>query len=177
MVNVEKYNFPQTVLHWVSAVLVVFLLMIGSLVLSELPNTDPNKITSLKGHMILGFLALLLTVTRIVWRKKSTQPAAVKTGSTFLDKSAGMAHIALNLIVLFVSMSGIGIALQAGLGEIVFLGNGLLPVNFFEFPARITHGLLTKVLLGLVLLHVIAALYHQFIIKDGLFKRISLFKG
>ncbi len=177
MASIEKYNFPQIAMHWINAVLIIFLLIMGSFVLSHLPNSDPGKLAALKGHMILGFSALLLTAVRILWRKKSAQPNSIATSSSLLDKSAIAAHIALNLLVLIVAMSGIGIALQSGLVDIVFLGTGALPVDFFEYPARIAHGLLTKVLLGVISLHFIAALYHQLVLKDQLFKRVSPFKS
>jgi cytochrome b561 len=141
-----------------------------------LPNTDPDKITALKGHMIFDILAFLLTVIRIILHRRSAQPNPIQACNSLLDKSATIAHIALNVLVLIVSLSCICIVLQAGLGEIVFLGDDILPINFYEFTARIVHGVLTKVLIGFILLHVTAALYHQFIIKDEIFMRVSLFK-
>lgn len=89
-----------------------------------------------------------------------------------LDKLGIAAHYGLNILTLLVAASGIGIAMQAGLPGIVFGGEGNLPADFWDYPTRLAHGLLTKLLLALIVLHVVGALYHQFVVKDRLFARI-----
>ncbi len=169
-----KYNKIQVLLHWITAVLVLFMLLMGIFVLEEMPNSDPIKLVGLKGHMIIGVIVLVLTIVRIVWRYLSAQPAHVKTNNALLDKLAVFAHIALNLLTLLVVLSGIGISIQAGLPDIVFGGQGVLPESFNEFPARIAHGILVKLLTLLVIVHIIAAYYHQLVLKDNLFSRMLL---
>ena len=51
-------------------------------------------------------------------------------------------------------------------------GQGALPKDFLEFPLRLAHGVLTKLLGALIFLHVVGALYHQFHLKDQLFRRM-----
>jgi len=122
--------------------------------------------------MIFGSVILLLTLARIVWRRKSPQPAHAATGNPLLDKLGVAAHYALNIVVLLVAASGIALAFQAGLPGIVFGGEGQLPADFWSYTPRKAHGLLTKLLMALIVLHVVGGLYHQFIIKDGLFRRM-----
>lgn len=69
--------------------------------------------------------------------------------------------------------SGIVLALQAGLPGIVFGGDGSLPESFAGFRPRAAHGVLSRLLLALIALHVIAALYHRFVRRDGLLGRMS----
>ena len=172
----KKYNNTQVTLHWISAVLVLFMLFMGTFILKETPNSDPMKLIALKGHMIFGGIILLLTILRITWRRASTQPAHTETGNPFMDKLGIVAHYALNILTLLVALSGIGIAVKAGLPDIVFNGQGVLPESFNEFLPRIAHGILVKLLATLIALHVIAGLYHQFVLKDGLFSRMSFKK-
>jgi len=55
---------------------------------------------------------------------------------------------------------------------IVFGGSGApLPPDFTIYPTRLAHGILAALLVGFILLHVLAAIYHQFVRKDGLFRR------
>lgn len=176
MSNLKKYNTTQVALHWLVAILVLLMLFMGMTVLEETPNSDPAKIDALKGHMTIGGIILLLTIVRIIWRKKSEQPAHVVTDNPLMDKLGVAAHYALNILTLLVALSGVGIAIQAGLPDIVFNGQGTLPENFDEFLPRLAHGLFVKLLAALVLLHVIGALYHQFVLKDGIFDRISFRK-
>lgn len=168
----SKYNNVQVALHWLVALLVLFMLFMGNFVLAGTPNTDPMKIAGLRGHMIAGSAILLLTLVRLAWRRMSVQPPHADTGNALLDKLGVAAHYALNILALLVAASGIGIALQAGLPGIVFGGQGTLPEDFFVYPPRIAHGILTKLLLALIVLHVVGALYHQFIVKDRLFARV-----
>jgi cytochrome b561 len=170
--KISNYNTVQITLHWVVALLVLFMLAMGTLVLAQTPNSDPSKLTALRGHMVFGSVILLLTLLRLVWRRMSAQPDHAETGNALLDKLGVAAHYALNLLTLLAAGSGIGLALQAGLPGIVFGGEGSLPSDFWAYTSRIAHGILTKLLAALIVLHVVGALYHQFIIKDRLFGRI-----
>ena len=167
-----KYNNFQVALHWLVALMVLFMMIMGTFVLTQTPNSDPSKVLALRGHMIFGSAILLLTLVRLIWRRMSTQPDHAETGNALLDKLGVAAHYALNFLTLLVAASGIGIAFQAGLPGIVFGGQGNLPPDFWAYTPRIAHGILTKLLAALIALHVIGALYHQFIIKDRLFARI-----
>lgn len=170
--NPSKYNNPQVALHWLVAMLVLFMLIMGTFILSQTPNSDPSKVMALRGHMVFGSIILLLTLIRLVWRRMSAQPDHADTGNAFLDRLGVAAHYALNILTLLVAASGIGIALQAGLPGVVFGGQGSLPQDFWMYPARTAHGVLTKLLVALIALHVVGALYHQFVIKDRLFSRV-----
>jgi cytochrome b561 len=68
--------------------------------------------------------------------------------------------------------SGIIMALQTGLFDTVFAGRGQIPADFWIFPIRSVHYVLSRLLMALILLHVAAALYHAVILRDGLLKRI-----
>jgi cytochrome b561 len=69
--------------------------------------------------------------------------------------------------------SGVGLALQSGATEAVFFG-GSFTEDFKVFTLRKIHGLLSRVAMGLIAVHILAALYHQFVLKDNLLARMSL---
>jgi cytochrome b561 len=72
-------------------------------------------------------------------------------------------------------MAGTGYAtgILAGLPAIVFGGSGApLPRTFNIYPTFVAHGYFAVLLVGFIALHVLAAFYHQFVRKDGLFRRI-----
>jgi cytochrome b561 len=55
----------------------------------------------------------------------------------------------------------------------VFGGSGEpLPPTLMIYPTRVAHGLIATLLAGFIILHVLAAFYHQFVRKDGLFRRM-----
>jgi cytochrome b561 len=162
-----RYAKPQIAIHWLAAALIAFLLVTGTFVLADLPNTA-QKIGNLRIHMILGGLAGLLVIGRIILRKRSPVPPPVAG-----QKLAKLGHMALNLVVLLMVISGVILALRSGTFDAVF-GNGVLPESFRNFGPRRIHGIASRVAMGLIALHVLAALYHQFIVKDGLLARMGL---
>lgn len=161
-----RYAKPQVAVHWLAAALIVFLLATGSLVLADLPNTV-EKIGNLRIHMILGALAGLLVITRIVMGRRL--PASPALPGAALARAG---HIALNLLILLMAASGMVLALQSGAFDAIF-GSGVLPEDFKSFTPRTIHGFASRVAMGLIALHVLAALYHQFIARDGLLWRMS----
>jgi cytochrome b561 len=55
----------------------------------------------------------------------------------------------------------------------VFAGSGApLPPTFAVYPTWVAHGYIAALLVGFITLHVLAALYHQFVRRDGLFRRM-----
>ena len=84
-----------------------------------------------------------------------------------------MTHYAFYLVVIALCVSGIALARMAGLPEIVFGGSGEpLPSDFSQFAPRMAHGILATILGMLVLGHIAAFAYHQWVRKDRLFSRL-----
>ena len=169
-----RYHPALVALHWLLALLIVFSLAMGTLSLKEIPNASPDKLFALRGHMVLGVAILVLMVVRFAVRMGTPRPAL--PGQGFLNHAAPLAHYGLYALVILMAASGVALALQAGLPEIVFRGAGSLPESFSAFTPRRVHGLLARLLLALIALHVLAALYHQFVRRDGLLRRLSFGK-
>ena len=73
--------------------------------------------------------------------------------------------------------TGIGIAVSAGLFEIVFGGSGTpLPDSFDVFPPRAGHEIVANLLRIVIVLHILGWAYHQFVLRDRLFSRMWLSK-
>jgi cytochrome b561 len=123
--------------------------------------------------MSAGVLILVLMLVRLLVRLATAQPRPAVTGSAFLDRVARLTHLTLYVLVTLMAASGIALAVQAGLPGIVFGGAGALPESFAGFRPRALHGVVSRLLLVLIALHVIAALYHQFVRRDGLLGRMS----
>ena len=169
----KRYHPLLVSLHWLLAGLILFSLLYGSNILEGMPNDDPEKIAVLKVHMSIGFLVFILMVVRLVVRIKTNKPAEIDTGNVLINKAGKYAHYLFYVLVFLIVASGIGISILAGLPEIVFEGSGVaLPDTFNDLLPRKAHGLLTKILFLLIVVHLLAALYHQFIRKDGLLSRM-----
>lgn len=168
-----RYHPLLVTLHWLLAVLIITSLIMGSQVLAKTPNDDPFKLTSLAMHMSVGILILALMLFRLVLRMRTRRPPEADIGNAMLNKGASLAHWLFYLVVIAMCASGIGISILAGLPDIVFGGSGdPLPASFDQFAPRVAHGILAWVLTVLIAGHFLAALYHHFVRKDGLLKRM-----
>ncbi|MBV6393651.1 MAG: Cytochrome b561 [Anaerolineales bacterium] len=171
----SRYSPLMVAFHWLT-VLLVFAAFVAGKFVSRIPNDDASKLAPLAIHMIIGILTLLTIVARFVVRMRTPQPAYASTGSALLDGLGKFAHYALYLFVFLIAASGMSLSIQAGLPQTVFGGNGSLPADFFDFAARALHGFIAPALFLLILLHIGAAFYHQFALKDNLFARMRFGK-
>ena len=173
----KRYHPILVVIHWVMLVLIVMAWTSGQFVLEHTPNSDPGKIDALRMHMIVGLIASAHLILRLITKLRSEQPPHAKTGSALFDKAGVWAPWAFYVVILLIVASGMGTAVFAGLIEIVFQGCGApLPANFDDVPPLGAHEFVAAILFLLVIGHVVAALYHQYWLKDGLFSRIGFGK-
>lgn len=173
MPEVSRYHPVLVTLHWLLAVLIIAALALGALVMAKLPNSEPMKIEALRSHMFGGGLILALMLLRLFVRTRTTHPPTAATGSSLLDKVAWASHRLFYILIIAMVASGATMALQAGLFEIVYGGRGTLPPDLWVYPIRSVHYLVSRLLMTLIALHVAGALYHTFILKDGLLRRIA----
>jgi cytochrome b561 len=172
-VMVSRYHPLLVTLHWLLAVLIVAMLCVGFLLAASMPNTDPQKIGVLLLHMAGGMLVLALMVVRFIVRMRISRPANATTGYPLLDRLAPITHYGFYVLVLLMAATGYATAILAGLNRSVFQGSGdPLPPHFSVYPSFVAHGMLAALLAGLIILHVLAALFHQFVLKDGLLRRM-----
>ena len=170
--TVTRYHPLLVTLHWLLAVLTVVQLAVGYFVLAATPNADPTKLGILKGHLIVGAVIFVLMLIRFIVRLASARPAPATTGYPALDRLAPITHYGFYLLVLLMVTSGFATAIMAGIGPVLFGHTGHLPPTFSVYPPRVAHGYLAVLLAALILLHVVAALYHQFGRRDRLFRRM-----
>jgi cytochrome b561 len=167
----SRYPSLLVTLHWLTVILVFAAFVVGKS-MSGQPN-DTAKLAPLAIHMTIGILTLIVIVVRFIARMKLPKPAHASTDNAFLDWLGMFVHYALYTLVFLMTISGMSLSMQAGLPSIVFGGSGAsLPAEFYDFTARMLHGFIAPTLALLVLLHVGAALYHQFTLKDNLLSRM-----
>lgn len=172
MSMVSRYHPALVVLHWAMALLIIAALALGALVMVKIPNTDPMKLEALRSHMSGGMAILVLMLVRLVIRTRSAHPAPASAGHPLLDWLAWASHRLFYVTVAAMALSGITMALQTGLFDSVFFGQGNIPADFWAYPIRAVHYALSRILITLIAIHIIAALYHAFVLRDGLLSRM-----
>ncbi|WP_060825217.1 cytochrome b [Sulfurospirillum cavolei] len=166
-----RYTSRSIFLHWLSGGLLAFLLVTGTFVLSDIPNTV-EKLGSLKIHMILGIVATLVSVVRIFVIIKSPKPEVLLM-SPLRAKLMHANHIAIYAVILAVGVSGLMLAQSASLGQMIFFGvEKELYSSFHDFGVGVVHGLLTKVLLFLVVMHIVGVVSYTLSHQSNIIKRM-----
>jgi cytochrome b561 len=150
------------------------MLCIGFFVLARTPNSEPQKIIILRVHMAVGVGILALMIIRFIVRLSTARPPHATTGQGALDRLAPLTHYGFYVLVLLMVSSGYATGLLAGLPAIVFGNSGdPLPASFESYPSMTAHFIIALLLIALIVLHALAACYHQFIRNDGLFRRMG----
>ena len=179
----QRYNAVAMVLHWLLALLIISLLVVGKIMV-DLSNNDPDKFTLYQLHKSFGLLILSLSVVRVAWRLTHATPplpAAMKQWEQIIAKAThGIFYFMMLAIPLtgwtVVSSSTSGIpTLWFGLFEVPSLPG--IPVGgAFHDQARGAHEVLGNLTILLLLLHVGAALKHHFWDADDVLSRMLPFQ-
>jgi cytochrome b561 len=173
----KRYHPWLVTLHWLIALMVFGNLYVGLFVFHS-RSTPASRMFYLGGHIAAGSLILILMVIRFFVRVKTPKPAQADSGSAFLDAIAVLVHYSLYVFVILITITGMLMALQANLFPSIFLHQGFPDLRaIFRSPLLMIHLLIAFVLSGLLLLHIGAALFHQFIRRDNLFGRMWFGRG
>jgi len=173
-----RYNLPAMAFHWGLAAAILCAFGAG-VYLSGLPFS-PAKLQLINWHKWAGVSILFLSVLRLLWRMTHRPPAlparielAMPTWQRFAHHGTHFAMYAL-----FFAVPLLGWLSSSAKGfPIVWFGVVPLPDLVAPNPELAAlikpfHGWAAWGLIGLVLLHVAAALKHQFIDRDGLLDRM-----
>jgi cytochrome b561 len=169
-----QYSTRMVIVHWLTLALLVAAWFLGE-ELSEATDADSATIAGYLAHAAAGGSILLLTVVRLLFRGKDGTPPA--TGRTAMDKVAKGIHHLLYIVLFLLPVSGFMTVVTSGTGRALLSGDAtLLPKEggYDKIFAHGVHELMVTVLIALVAIHVLGALKHQFVMKDGLMERMML---
>jgi cytochrome b561 len=173
----SRYTKPAIWLHWITAVLMIFMLFFGDDFI-RVPRGESLSGWEPSAHATFGILILLLALARLFWRIANPPPALPVSIPRWQRTISHATHWAFYFLMLAIPMMGLLAIVPFGaqrldVQDVTFFN--LFPVAFLPNFGGWTvqaHGLLANVAQALVLLHVAAALKHQFWDKDGLIGRM-----
>jgi len=116
----KKYTNAFSVIHWIHAVILIFILIGALLNLPELPDKGED-LSPFKGHMILGFLATLIVIVRLIMLKKQPELKPLKM-DTFRENIVHWNHRLIYIFILLTGISGMATAKSANLGQVLIFG-------------------------------------------------------
>jgi cytochrome b561 len=174
-----RYGAMAIALHWVLAVAILGAFGFG-LYLDDMP-LSPVKIQLINWHKWAGVCILFASLFRVLWRlthQPPSLPAAIRMAMPDWQHWAHRAtHGLMYLLFIAVPLAGWAYSSAKGYPVVLF---GLWPLpNLVEKSPELAallkeaHRLGAFALIGLVLVHVMGVVKHQFIDRDGLLKRMS----
>ena len=176
----NSYGVVAKFFHWF-----VVVLFIGQFVVAEnMGEMRPDETWlsfgkwSLYGfHKSVGVLLIFIVLLRLTWKLYNKQPAHPEGTTKLQALAADGAHWALYGVMIAFPVSGYMMSMAGGHG-ISFFGLVNVPDLIGQSKtlagiAHETHEILGGVTYALVGLHVAAALWHHFVKKDNVLKRMT----
>jgi cytochrome b561 len=159
MTKPSGYSATQIGLHWIVVLLIVLQYVLHDGITAAWEAVEEGREAAsgllVPMHILGGVLIAALALWRLALRARRGTPPPPAGAHPALDLVARVTHGALYLLMLLLPLSG----------ALAWFGG-------VETAAGI-HVVLTTLLLVLAALHVAAALFHHFVLKDGLLNRMG----
>lgn len=171
-----RYSAPAIILHWLIALLMCCGFGLG-LYMVEL-RFSPQKLTLYSYHKWIGVTVFTLALLRLLWRFTHRPPSLPASVAPWQQAASGAIHLLLYLLMLGIPLSGWLYSSATGVPTVP-LGIAALQLpdlvvrdRDLAVSLKFVHLALNYSLAGLVVLHVGAALKHQFFDRDGIMLRM-----
>lgn len=170
----DSYGGVSIILHWLMAILILAMIAVG-FYMGTLEK-GPEKTSIIQIHKATGILVLLLALFRWYWTlsNEKVQPLA-----NWQKKDIAISHASKWLLMLMI----LAMPISGGLMS-MFSGKAINFYGLFELPSLLeknesvahffeeAHELGAIVISLLVLLHILAAVKHHFLVKDDTLNRM-----
>jgi cytochrome b561 len=174
--STSRYTNIAISLHWLIAGLMIYMLFFGEDLIARAHGTAGPSL-----HATIGVSILILSLARLGWRLANPPPALPATIKSWEARASELSHglfyvlmIGLPLTGLMAFTSHMMAHPDAKESQIFWsLPVPALPDFGFGGPAHLLHTIGSKVGIALLILHVAAALKHQFWDKDNVLRRMS----
>jgi cytochrome b561 len=168
----ENYGLVAKVFHWLIALAIITMLCVG-FYMADMEKSD-LKFQIYGMHKASGVTVLFLVTLRFLWKVVNVQPEFYLTK---LENMLSKANFVLLYFMMFaMPVSGICMSLIGGKDINVF---GLFTLSAISNPNKSLstiflemHGIFANILVVCLFLHIAASLYHHFIKKDDLLRKI-----
>lgn len=176
--NAVRYGFVAQGLHWIIAAMLIVQVALGKIA-DELP-VGLDKLALMARHKSVGITILALALIRLAWRLIDRPPPPPPM-PRWQHAAARLTHAAFYLLLFAMPVSG-WLTSSASNYPVSWFGlfqlpDFVRPDEGLEHLFEDVHETLANVLIALAILHVVAALKHQFIDRDGLLMRMLPWRG
>jgi cytochrome b561 len=168
------YTTPARWFHWTVVVLLALQYSIGWL-MPDVKKTTP-AVGLIAIHLAVGLIVLIVVFARCGWRLGHAAPELPANLPPWQTTLANIVHVALYILLFALPVTG-WLNASTRTWEPVLLGVVPLP-RLVPLGNSVGHGLgeyhsiLSWVLIAFIAVHVLGAIYHQFVLKDRLLQRM-----
>jgi len=176
------YGAVAQALHWLIAVLIVVQWVIAELAddagheKAAHPAAALQELTLLARHKSIGLTIFALAVVRLVWRFFSPPPPLPAAMPRWQIVAAKATHFAFYALLFLLPVSGLVMSAAANFPVSYFgwftLPNLVAPDEALADVMKERHELLFDILLTLAVVHIVAALKHQFVDRDDVLRKM-----
>ena len=175
-IQTNDYAISQKIVHWIMALAIMLDLFIAQKFGNPMELAD--RLESRVDHATLGTIVTVFFVLRLFLRWKHGAPPLPASMPKWQQQLAHFAHITLYMLIGGLLLTGFATAINAA-NPLALFGQiditiGQTNEQTFDF-IRQFHELATEGIIALIALHIVAALYHGFIKRDGSTGRMMKF--
>ena len=170
----RDWGLVTITLHWLTAILIFITIPLG--IVAESWRLSPTKLDLFVLHKSFGLLILAFVLFRIVWRLFNPRPDFPRNTTAIQFRLAISTHYLLYLLLILLPVSG---WIINDSGNFPYKWFWLIPMPDFlakdvglKDIATTIHTFLVILFVIILLLHVIAALRHHFILHDDVLMRM-----
>ncbi len=171
------YTSTAKILHWTIAAAIVLQFVLAKLAdLAGDEDLAVRELALLANHKSVGITILTLALFRMVWRAKNPPPALPASMPSWQVRASHISHWTLYGLIIVIPITGWLMSSASAYSVSWF--------NLFQLPDFVApnpdlkelfeeiHETLAKLLFVVALLHILAALKHALIDKDGVLSRM-----
>lgn len=170
-----RYSKVAIIFHWVVAALVLTMIGLG-VYMVDIPRGTPDRSFFYNLHKSIGLTTGIIVLFRLWWRRKTPPPALPATMPAWQVTASNISHALLYTCLIIMPIAGFSASQFTKWGVTYF---GLFKIPPMAFPNKEIYDFLQGVhentaylLTFLVALHILAALQHLLVKKDGIFQRM-----
>jgi cytochrome b561 len=173
--TVSSWGSVARLFHWVLGFTIIGMLAFGWW-MNHIP-ARPDRYFYRSIHADIGYVVLLLTVLRLIWRSINPTPALPPDMPRWLRIAAHVNHGAIYLVIIIVTM--LGWAHSGARTPDYSSWFGLFHVPQITSPDKVAadayearHIFFAYVLLALIVIHLAGAAWHHFVKRDRVMARM-----
>jgi len=169
--NKLKYGLLSKLFHWLTAAGLIVQIPLGFYLVDL--DFDQSRVDIENYHILFGLIIFYATLLRLIFKLLTPAPDFKDNAFPGQKILAKLNHFFLYFALLSITISGIlkklfnGESLVIFFKKINFTYNYELSEQFYSI-----HVLANYVLIGLIALHILAVLFHKFLLRENILKRI-----